>query len=62
LIAPPVDADLIQSMIEFAWDNEEMKKAPKIYGENVSAKCIDAVEGILKKGDVFRTEEGRLRL
>jgi UDP-N-acetylglucosamine 2-epimerase (non-hydrolysing) len=62
LIAPPVDPKLIASMIEYAWDNEEMRRAPKLYGEAVSEKCIDAVEGVLAEGEVFRTEEERLRL
>ncbi len=60
LIAPPVDSAIITSMIEYAWDNKEMRKAPKIYGKNVSKACIDAVEKVLKKGSVFRTEEERL--
>jgi len=62
LIAPPVDAALIKSIVEFAWDNKEMRKAPKIYGENVSARCIDAVEKVLAQGEVFRDEEARLHL
>lgn len=62
LIAPPVDGDLIKKMIEYAWDNADMRHAKKIYGQNVSAKCIDAVEDVLKKGEVFRTEEERLEL
>ena len=62
LIAPPVDSALIRSMIDYAWDNKEMRSAPKLYGENVSAKCIDAVERVLAKGEVFRAEEERLRL
>lgn len=60
LIAPPTDAHAIKAMIDYAWNNEEMKNAPKIYGENVSAKCIDAVEQILKTGEVFRAEEERI--
>lgn len=60
IIAPPVDGKLIQSIIEYAWDNKEMRKAKKLYGKNVSKKCIDAVEKVLKKGNVFRTEEQRL--
>jgi len=60
IIAPPVDGDLIKKLIEFAWDNKEMRMRPKIYGENVSIACIDAVESVLKKGEVFRTEEERL--
>lgn len=60
IIAPPVDATLIKKIIEYAWDNKEMRKAPKIYGSDVSVKCIDAVEGVLKTGNVFRSEEERL--
>lgn len=62
LIAPPVDAGLIKTMIEYAWDNADMRATKKIYGENVSSRCIDAVEEVLKKGEVFRTEEERLGL
>ncbi len=62
LIAPPVDSALVKRMIEFAWDNKDMRKAPKLYGKNVSAGCIDAVEKVLAQGEVFRDEEGRLRL
>jgi hypothetical protein len=60
LIAPPVDSIVIKKMIEFAWNNTDMKKAPKLYGKNVSAKCIDAVEKVLENGEVFRNEEMRL--
>ncbi|HVW66214.1 MAG TPA: UDP-N-acetylglucosamine 2-epimerase [Candidatus Peribacteraceae bacterium] len=60
LIAPPVDSQLIRRIIDFAWDNRNMRKAPKIYGENVSSNCITAVEDVLAKGEVFRTEEERL--
>ena len=60
LIAPPIDAVLIKKMIEYAWDNTEMRHAPKIYGKNVSEKCVDAVEKVLKTGMVFRAEEERI--
>lgn len=62
LIAPPVRADIIHDMIMYAWENASMKKAKKIYGENVSAKCVDVVEKVLKTGNIFRTEEERLRV
>jgi len=62
LIAPPIDASIVKSMIEYAWDNKDMRKAPKLYGKNVSAKCIDAVEKVLKSGEVFRSDEERLKL
>ena len=62
LIAPPVNSQLMKEMIEYAWDNKEMRKAKKIYGKNVSKKCIDVVEKVLKKEEVFRNEEERLHL
>lgn len=62
LIAPPVNASLIRAMIDYAWDNKEMRTVPKLYGENVSEKCIDRVEQVLAKGTVFRTEEERLQI
>jgi UDP-N-acetylglucosamine 2-epimerase (non-hydrolysing) len=60
LIAPPVDSGVIKSVIEYAWNNEKMRKAKKLYGNNVSAKCVDAVEKVLAKGEVFRDEGTRL--
>ncbi len=63
LIAPPVDSGVIKKIIEFAWDNDDMRKVPKIYGEKVSAKCVDAVEEVLGSGEeVFRDEGERLRI
>ncbi len=62
LIAPPVDGTLIRRIIDFAWNNADMRKTPKLYGENVSSRCIDAVEEVLKKGEIFRNEEERLCL
>jgi len=61
LIAPPVDSGAIKAMVEYAWDNADMKNASKIYGTEVSAKCIDAVESVLKTGGVFRADEERLQ-
>lgn len=61
IIAPPVDATLIKRIIEYAWGNREMPKAKKLYGTDVSAKSIDAVEEILGRGEeVFRSDEERL--
>ncbi len=62
LIASPTDSTVIKKLIEYAWDNAEMRKAPKIYGENVSAKCINAVEQVLKTGEVFRSDDERLAI
>jgi UDP-N-acetylglucosamine 2-epimerase (non-hydrolysing) len=60
IIVPPLNAQAIKDAILYAWDNAAMRKAPKLYGSDVSAKCIDAVERVLKTGEVFRTEEERL--
>lgn len=62
IIAPPVDSDLIKKMIEFAWDNADMRKAPKLYGTNVSEQCVKAVEQVLATGEVFRSEGERLQM
>ncbi len=63
VIAPPVNADLVTSIIEGAWNHSEMRKVKNIYGENVSAKSIDAVLNVLKKGEkIFRSEPERLHL
>jgi UDP-N-acetylglucosamine 2-epimerase (non-hydrolysing) len=62
IIAPPVDGTLVRKIIDFAWGNEYMKRRPKIYGEDVSKKCIDEVVKVLDAGEMFRTEEDRLHL
>jgi UDP-N-acetylglucosamine 2-epimerase (non-hydrolysing) len=60
LIAPPVDALSIAEIIRFAWEHEAMKKAPKLYDKNVSSRCIDVLEEVLKQGTLFRSDEERL--
>lgn len=60
LIAPPIDAAAIHDLITYAWDHPAMRKAPKLYGDDVSRACIDAVESVLAQGNIFRTEEERL--
>lgn len=62
IIAPPVEAGLVKNIIDYAWGNASMQSAPKIYGEDVSRKCIDVVEKVLASGEVFRSEEQRLSL
>lgn len=58
LLAGPEESYPIKKIIEYAWNNKEMRKSPKLYGENVSSKCIDAVEKVLDHGKkkVFRTD------
>jgi UDP-N-acetylglucosamine 2-epimerase (non-hydrolysing) len=60
LIAPPINAQFIADCITYAWDNKEMRNAEKIYGTNVSEKCIEFVETVLKSDEVFASEEKRL--
>ncbi len=62
IIAPPIASDLVKQTILYAWNNDEMRQAPKIYGKGVSEKSIDVVENILKKGEIFRADEERLHL
>lgn len=62
LIAPPTDSGVIHDLIAYAWANASMRSAPKLYGSQVSAACIDAVEGVLRGGELFRDEESRLGL
>ncbi|MFA6523312.1 MAG: UDP-N-acetylglucosamine 2-epimerase [Candidatus Peribacteraceae bacterium] len=63
LIAPPVDAETIKKILEYAWENEDMKKAPKLYGKDVSKKSIDFVEEVLGRGEeLFRDDVARLHL
>lgn len=62
VLAPPINQHIVRSCVEFAWNREEMRNAPKLYGEDVSKACIDKVEQVLAQGDPFRTEEQRLGL
>ncbi len=62
LIAPPVDAELVAGLIEYAWNNPALKNAKQIYGTHVSKKSIDVVEKILEKGEIFRSDDARLGL
>ncbi len=62
LIAPPVDGSLIAGLVEHAWNSETLKKVKPIYGKDVSKKSVDAVEKVLKNGEIFRSDEARLTL
>jgi UDP-N-acetylglucosamine 2-epimerase (non-hydrolysing) len=62
IIAPPVDVQTVKRLIEWAWDHAEMRKAQKLYGKDVSKKSIDAVEEVLAGGEVFRSDEERLKV
>ena len=62
LQAPPIDGSVIKNIIEYAWDNADMRDTEKLYGEDVSGKCIDAVESVLKTGEVFRSDDERLKM
>ena len=62
VIAPPLHALLIKKIIDYSWNNTVMRSTPKLYGANVSATCVDAVEKVLAQGPIFRSEEERLQI
>ena len=62
VLAPLISSELIKQSVLYAWDRPAMRIAPKLYGENVSAKCVDEVEKMLKQAPMNRTEEERLGL
>lgn len=59
VIAPPIDGKIIAEIIRATKKEPRMKLAPKLYGENVSAKIVDEVLAILTKGSLFRSEQDR---
>lgn len=62
VIAPPVNASLIAEITKWAIDNPLMRKE-NLYGENVSAKIVDATLDILdREGKLFRFDHERLGL
>ncbi|MDD5489379.1 MAG: UDP-N-acetylglucosamine 2-epimerase [Candidatus Moranbacteria bacterium] len=62
LIAPPINKDVVLSVVRAAEQNaDKLKQAPKIYGKNPSRKIIKGVIDILEKeGKLFRWEHERL--
>ncbi len=62
VIAPPINGDLIADIIKKVINENLLKNAPKIYGENVSEKCAEVLQKITKKENILRTEEERLEI
>jgi len=61
VIAPPTSAELVFAIVKKVVDEGLLKNAQKIYGENVSEKCVDRVLEVLNTGEsVLRTEEERI--
>ncbi len=62
LIAPPINKKVVLEIVKAAEEHaDELRKAPKIYGESPSQKIVDNVVSILKKeGKLFRWEHERL--
>ena len=59
--APPLSSKLISKIIRAAWDSEEMRATPNLYGENVSRRIVDKCMAILAGGEkLFRYEDDRL--
>ena len=60
---PPVDVDFMLEIIRGAINNKQMRKAPMIYGENVSARLVDEVlSRVNPETGLFISEEDRLGL
>lgn len=62
VLAPLINSQIILESVLYAWDRKAMRIAPKLYGNNVSALCIDEVEKMLRLAPMNRTEEERLGL
>ncbi len=63
VLAPPVDAAFVVSIIEQAVDRLRMDGVPNLYGESVAARIVDGVLARALPGPgLFRTEESRLGL
>lgn len=60
VVAPPLQGKLIAAIIQKVLKENLLKKAPKIYGENVSAHCADLLTTIAAQGNIFRSEEERI--
>ncbi len=67
IIAPPIREDIVYKIIKAVYEdkilNKEMASAGNIYGENVSKKMVDAVNGVISEGPLFEyLEHERLGL
>lgn len=54
LLVPPIDPDLIVSIIEYIAANEgiqeQMRSAKKVYGSNVGRKFIEIIDNLMRSG------------
>ncbi len=61
VIAPPITKDIIlkivRSILEKKSIQQQMRKAPKLYGNNVSEKIVQVTENALKKNSEFNIFE-----
>ena len=61
ILAPPIREDVVYRIIRAVYDNEairaEMRSAGKLYGENVSEKIVNVVNGIISSGPLFELLE-----
>lgn len=63
VLAPPVDADFVVSVIEGALDSPHFGRVAGIYGERTAEKLVDGVLARARVGTgLFRSEESRLGL
>lgn len=61
ILCPPIREDIVYKIIKEIHENKElnktMSKVGNLYGENVSSKMVDAVNGILSEGPLFHLLE-----
>ncbi len=54
ILVPPIDSDLMVRLVETVINNpglqEQMRAAPKLYGENVGAKFIAKINDLMEQG------------
>lgn len=63
VLAPPVDSDFIQRIIEEALQDDSLGPVTNLYGRHVAASIVDGVLGRAELGrGLFRPEHIRLRL
>lgn len=62
IVAPPISKEIILGAIRYAIENQKMKEAPTLYGQNVAEKIIHKTEEILRREKFFQWEHERLGL
>ena len=61
IIAPPIREDVVYKIIKEVHENKElnnsMSKVGNLYGENISKKIVDVINGVISEGPLFQLLE-----